>query len=57
MMYALYNVYIRYGKIHGGKSNEKEENFNVGMYHVHMRFVWLTVREMSPNFMKKELIY
>ena len=32
MMYALYNVYIRYGKIHGGKSNEKEENFNVGMY-------------------------
>ena len=28
-----------------------------GRHHVHMRFVWLIVREMSPNFMKKELIY
>ena len=32
MMYALYNVYMRYRKIHGGKTDEKEENFNVGMY-------------------------
>ena len=32
MMCALYNVYMRYRKIHGGKTDEKEENFNVGMY-------------------------
>ena len=32
MMCTLYNVYIRCGKIHGGKTDEKEENFNVGMY-------------------------